>query len=245
MTARFPAGAADGPRYAIYFVPAPDSALYRFGSAMIGYDCISGLETPFSTSYGELPEDWRALTEEARKYGFHATLKAPFHLRGGASELELKAAFAAFAKHCTTVARFVPKVALLDGFVAIVPKGEEPAVTQLADDCVTAFEPFRAPLSSADLARRLQNTSLDDRQLAHLQRWGYPYVFDCFRFHMTLTGKLPANRQRDIAARLADGFGRACGETPIALDRLALMRQTLPTSRFVVLAHAAIGAAAD
>ena len=34
-----------GPRYAIYFVPPAEGALYRFGDfGVIGYDCYSGRE---------------------------------------------------------------------------------------------------------------------------------------------------------------------------------------------------------
>ena len=235
------ASVADARRYAIYFVPAAESALYRFGSATIGYDCISGQEVPPPASLGALPADWPALTEEARKYGFHATLKAPFRLREGASEQELLDAFAAFAERCHTAPAFDPQVAVLGGFVAIVPRGAEPALMQLADDCVVAFEAFRAPLSVEDWQRRLRNSDLDDRQKAHLQRWGYPYVFDQFRFHMTLTGRSPANRRSEIAQLLADGFRSACGSGRIAVDRIALVRQDSAASRFVVMAHAKIG----
>ena len=35
-----------GSRYAIYFVPAADQPLFRFGRAVLGYDCYTGEETP-------------------------------------------------------------------------------------------------------------------------------------------------------------------------------------------------------
>jgi hypothetical protein len=31
---------------------------------------------------------------------------------------------------------------------------------------------------------------LNQSQVANLDRWGYPYLFADFRFHMTLTGKV-------------------------------------------------------
>ena len=38
------------PRYAIYFVPAPDSDLYRFGAHALGYDAFSGDPLPFPSN---------------------------------------------------------------------------------------------------------------------------------------------------------------------------------------------------
>src|SRR6266436_2078374 len=74
------------PRYAIYFVPAPDTALYRFGAGALGYDCFTGADM---ATLDTLPVDagaWRELTREPRRYGFHATLKAPFRLAEGRTE---------------------------------------------------------------------------------------------------------------------------------------------------------------
>ena len=65
------------PRYAVYFVPAADSALYRFGSAVLQYDCYTGAAVLPPIELRNQADDWRNATEEPRRYGFHATLKAP------------------------------------------------------------------------------------------------------------------------------------------------------------------------
>jgi hypothetical protein len=70
----------EGSRYALYFIPPADSALYRFGSSVLGYDCYTGGTL---THPDELVRDaraWHSMVDEPRRYGFHATLKAPFHL---------------------------------------------------------------------------------------------------------------------------------------------------------------------
>ncbi|MEN3351695.1 MAG: hypothetical protein V7632_5330, partial [Bradyrhizobium sp.] len=77
---------ASHPRYAIYHAPAPDSVLHRFGSTMLGYDAASGDDLRFPD--GVTP-DWRELTQDPRKYGFHATLKAPISLADGKDEAGL------------------------------------------------------------------------------------------------------------------------------------------------------------
>jgi len=230
------------PRYAIYFVAAPDSDLHRFGSSVLGYDCYTGADLPRPAGLDIDDADWRALTEEPRRYGFHATLKAPFRLAPSRREDELAGAVHAFARAPREIARIAPDVRLLGAFTAIVPRAPVAALAALAAACTTEFDRFRAPLSAQERARR-DPSRLSERQVSHLDRWGYPYVFDDFRFHMTLTGPLPAERRDDVPARLRRSFAQAWGERPIAIDRIGLFKQDGPDARFRVVEHAALASA--
>jgi putative phosphonate metabolism protein len=223
-------------RYAIYFVAAPDADLHRFGSAVLGYDCYTGDELPFPDDLAVDHATWRTLTEEPRRYGFHATLKAPFRLAPARGEAELVDALRDFAASPQPVARFTPEVRLLGAFTAIVPRTPCAAVVELANRCTTAFDAFRAPMSPEERARRIA-AGLSEPEVRNLDRWGYPYVFDDFRFHMTLTGRLPPERRDDVLALLRHGFARRCGDGPIVVDRLGLFKQDGPRARFRVLAH--------
>jgi Protein of unknown function (DUF1045) len=89
---------------------------------------------------------------------------------------------------------------------------------------VTLFDAFRAPMSAAERARRVAS-GLSPGQLNHLDRWGYPYLFDEFRFHMTLTGRVRAGHRPAVLAGLRGAFARRCGDNPIRINRLALARQ--------------------
>jgi hypothetical protein len=229
------------PRYAIYFVPAADSALYRFGAAMLGYDCYTGNDVDFPGSLPMKTGAWRDLTGEPRRYGFHATLKAPFHLARDADEPALIDALPAFCRSVESVPAFVPIVASLAGFIAIVPAAADPAIDRLAADCVTAFDRFRVPISAQDRDRRV--VGLTERQAGNLDRWGYPFVFDDFRLHLTLSGRLGADRHAVVLAYLRDRFAAVWGARPVQVDRIALLRQDRPNGRFLVIRHAAIGAA--
>lgn len=224
-------------RYAIYFVPEPGSALYRFGAGIIGYDCYTGGAVPQPAG---LPEDWARLVEAPRIYGFHATLKAPFRLTPGQDEAGLLAALHGFAATREGAPEFDPQVASIDTFAAIVPRQPPPALGALADACVTAFDGFRAPLDEAEQVRRLA-TGLSRRQIELFGHWGYPYVFDQFRFHMTLTGPLPADRQPAIVAHLARSLVAVCNECRIRIDSLSLVRQDAGGAPFRVLARAPMG----
>ncbi len=230
------------PRYAIYFVPAADGALYRFGAGALGYDCYTGADVAFPDPLPVERCAWRDLTGEPRRYGFHATLKAPFHLAEQAAESELVDAFHAFSRSIESAPVFEPMVASLQGFIAIIPTAAEPAIDRLAADCVAAFDRFRAPSSEHDRNRRLDG--LSERQIGNLDRWGYPYVFDDFRLHLTLTGRLDADRHAVVLPYLRDRFAAACGTGPLPIDRIALLRQDRPDARFLVIRHAAIGPAA-
>jgi hypothetical protein len=61
------------PRYAIYFTPDPRSALWRFGSGVIGYDADAATDVPLQVPEGFDLAGWAAHTEEPRRYGLHAT----------------------------------------------------------------------------------------------------------------------------------------------------------------------------
>ena len=223
------------PRYAIYFVPPAESALYRFGAGLLGYDGYTGADVAPSGEAG-LPTDWAALTTAPRRYGFHATLKAPFHLADASAESALIDAVTAFGRAPREPIAVAPAVRALGDFIAIVPREPVPALDRLAADCVTCFDRFRAPPSAQDRARRL-TPGLSARERAHVERWGYPYVFDDFRFHMTLTGRVPPERQAEVLATLRRSFSAHHADGAIAIDRLGLFKQDDPRARFRVLFH--------
>jgi putative phosphonate metabolism protein len=219
------------PRYAIYYAPAQGSGLDRFGSTLLGYDAHAAADLPFPD--GIAAADWLELTEDPRKYGFHATLKAPMALAPGGHEDELFAACAVFAAKPRTLPVIKPVVDTIEGFIAIVPATLTAALQDLAADCVRDFDSFRAPLTEADRARR-SPSRLTPRQRDYLDQWGYPYVFEEFRFHMTLTGRLDDGRRPSILAMLRDRFGHI-GLKELSIDRIALFRQDTADRRFRVI----------
>lgn len=219
------------PRYALYFAPAADSALWRFGSGTLGYDALTGEDLPFAVPDGCDATDWPELTAEPRHYGFHATLKAPFELAEGRSEEGLRAFSRNYAAGLDGVTLPGLSVAALGSFVALIPSQPSDALQRFAFALVQAFEPFRAPLSEADMARRLKSP-LTPAQHAYLQAYGYPYVGDAFRFHMTLTGSLPPERVAPVRKSLEAAHAAAITAEPVRLDRFALFRQNSRDSRF-------------
>jgi putative phosphonate metabolism protein len=221
------------PRYAIYYAAERGSVLDRFGAQLLGYDAWAAEDLPFPDGITDTVRDWREMTSDPRKYGFHATLKAPFSLRPGKTEQQLVAACAAFARQPRTPAVFRPVVDSISAFIAVIAAERCDELERFAADCVTAFDGFRAPLTAQDRARRNPDR-LTQRQRDYLDRWGYPYVMEEFRFHMTLTGRLHEPRRSPVLRMLRERFGATAIDS-LAIDRIALFRQHTLEARFRII----------
>ena len=189
----------DFKRYAVHYAP-PSGPFADFASAWLGWDAVSGSALAHPDVPG-LPSQVEAITATPRKYGFHGTLKPPFRLAQGSDTERLKSDIADLAAHLGHVK--VPGLALqpIGSFLALVPDGDSPGLAALAAAVVSALDNHRAPPGAAELARR-RAAGLSLRQETFLTRWGYPYVMEEFRFHLTLTGKLPPTDLARVAAAL-------------------------------------------
>ena len=116
------------PRYAIYHVPPADAPLNRFGAALVGYDAFAPQDLAHPAEATAAFADWHELTADPRKYGFHATLKAPFLLKDGATEADLIESFDRFAATPRAIPVITPVVRAISSFIAVVPETPVPAL---------------------------------------------------------------------------------------------------------------------
>jgi 2'-5' RNA ligase len=222
-------------RYAVYVAPPPERALWRFGSDVIGRDAASGQQRPGFAAAGFDAEAWRDMTSEPRRYGFHATIKAPFRLAEDASLSDLSAALAALAHANRPFAAgplAVSALSLAEGaaFVALTPRAPSTEIAQLEERIVVGLDAFRAPLDESERARR-DPARLTERQRETFERWGYPHALAEFRLHFTLTNALvEADR---VVAALEREFERRVADPTLIVDALALFIQK-PDGEFVV-----------
>jgi putative phosphonate metabolism protein len=217
-------------RYAIYFAPDPDSRLWERGCRWLGRDAERDCALVQPAVPGWTPERLRALTNVARRYGWHATLKPPFLLRHGCDATILCERLASL---CERRARFdLPPLAVarLSRFLALRPTAESAALQALANACVVEFDDLRAPLEPSEAARR-RAAGLSPRQEALLQRYGYPYVLDEFRFHLTLTDSLDDAVGQQLLPWLSDHFADALCQS-IAVSGVCLFVQAEPGADF-------------
>jgi putative phosphonate metabolism protein len=222
-------------RYAIYYAPAAASALWDKASAWLGRDAYADAPRtrPAFPTLADLDLD--ALTADPRGYGFHATLKAPFELAADRSETELLAAVGAFAAGLSPFEVAIAPAAL-GRFLAFRLQTISPEMDALHGACVRELDGFRAPLSDLDLARR-RKAPLTVEQDERLVAWGYPYVFEDFRFHMTLTGQIRDEELRErVLGVLQDHFAPETG--PHLFDGVAVFKQADRDAPFTILERA-------
>lgn len=224
-------------RYALYFAPPTESDWWRFGVRWLGYDPASGEASKQVPPPGFSPAEFRALTEEPRRYGFHATLKPPMKLAATASRGQLIETLEAFCARRFSFTLPEMTVRRVGDFVACVPASVAERMNALARECVREFDELRAPPSPEEIARR-RAKGLTARQESYLLRWGYPYVLDEYRFHMTLTGPL-SEACAEAMVTAAQPLVRALG--PLACDALCWFEQAAPAESFRIAARVPLG----
>lgn len=220
-------------RAALYYAPPVDHPLSRCAAGWLGRDAWSGAHARAESSGGFDADTVEALTAEPRRYGFHATLKPPFRLAEGCSVDDLRSSLSSFCSERAPVLIPTLELSRIGAFFALTPGETDPADLQmLAADAVRCFDTFRAPPTPDEIARR-RPERLSPGQRENLAAWGYPYVFDEFRFHMTLTGPVPEPQRDPLEAVLRARFAAFIGR-PLAINMLCLFVEPVSPGDFVV-----------
>ncbi len=225
-------------RYGIYFAPAPGALLHELGSRWLGRDAITGESLDPELRANLTHDFWCHATLSPRRYGFHATLKPPFRLAESACFEDLQSALHKFAAaHSAFIA---PPLAVngLGRFLALTLMEPCEQFANLAADCVSEFDRFRAPATEEELAQRLHD-KLSLREREHVLRWGYPYVFDTWKFHMSLTGSLPAHHLPPLEQHLSERFC-AVSRQPLPVDAICIFHEPHPGAPFRIVERATL-----
>ncbi|MHA6264548.1 DUF1045 domain-containing protein [Arenibacterium sp. CAU 1754] len=207
-------------RYALYYAPPADAAWARFCIGWLGWDMETG-QSAQPPSLPALPVPLEDITDTPRKYGLHGTLKPPFRLAPGFDRNALEQACADLAAGLARVDMTGLDLARMGRFLALRPVGDETAMGNLAAACVRDLDRFRAPAPPKEVARRRQ-AKLSPEQDRNLMRWGYPYVMEQFRFHITLSGRLPKPVLDEVETVLSDLLVPQL-PSPFAVDDIALV----------------------
>ena len=203
-------------RYAIFHTPT--GAFADWGAAWLGWNSATG-QPVAHPDIGNL--DASTLTRRPRKYGLHATLKAPFRLHAGTDEASLRNAVDAFATQHRAVEISKLTLSYRNGFIALRPAEDSPALNQLATDAVQIFDPYRAALTQDEITRR-RKARLTPRQDKQMFDWGYPFVFVDFNFHITLTGRVAPKDSAPILSRLGQQVESVLN-APYSVGSISLM----------------------
>lgn len=221
-------------RYAVYYAPRPGAFATR-AAEWLGWSAETGQALP----QPQLPgiADPAAITREPRRYGFHGTLRAPFRLVEGQTALHAIEAVASLSQRLAPVDCEGLRLENLHGFLALTPLGCEAALLDLGAAVVEGTDALRAPLTEAERSRRRPG-SLSPRQRELLDRWGYPYVMEEFRFHLTLTDRLadPAPVAKALEAHFAPVLPR-----PFVIEDLCLFGEDQDGRFHLLHRHALTG----
>ncbi|QIE23897.1 hypothetical protein SBC1_17880 [Caballeronia sp. SBC1] len=221
-------------RIALYYAPPASSTWWRAGCEWLGRDAETGrlIETPGEPAIAALGQTVAALTGSPRRYGWHGTLVAPFHIAEGVTPQQVLSEAREWAGR---IAPFdAPLSAVEMGrFVALraARPDDDASIRQLAASALCAINSLRARPSAEDTERRLAS-GLSARQQKLLHEWGYPYVLDEFRFHMTLSDALDSASVRAAIVSLWQTRAETLG--PLPLHGAALFVQLHPAAPFTL-----------
>ena len=209
-------------RYAVYFCPAPDSDWGIAGAQWLGRCAITGKTSHQLEISGIGSELFRSLTSDPKRYGWHATLKAPFKL---VPEYEVGDLLLKLHQLAKSLKPFdLPKleVSSAGGFLSLRPQIASDELDAVAAMCVRDLQSFALPLTEEELTRR-RKAELTPEQDKLLVDWGYPWVLDEFNFHFSLTGSLDsidAKTEKKLIQAAKQHFGNL---SVCRFDRIALV----------------------
>ncbi len=176
-------------RYAIYYVPSENSELDLFGKCWLGWDPYKGEETTKS-DLSKLPsfKKFSSLVLTPKQYGFHGTIKAPFKLKNEYTYNDLENKVREISKQIHSFYFDQLIIEKLGNFIGLIPTNNL-KVNAVSNKFVEELDYLRDELSESEIKKRKPH-KLTSNQKQMLFKWGYPYVFDEFKFHLTLTSKL-------------------------------------------------------
>lgn len=221
-------------RVAIYYAPDRQSEAWQMGSGWLGRNAATGQLLHQPAVDGIAKEVLTDLTSHPRRYGWHATLKAPFQLAPGHTLSMLRTGVQQFCQGRKPFDLTDWDLSTMDGFLSLRPQYSPPELAQLAADCVQQLHCFAAPLGEAALARR-RLAPLSPEEDALLLAWGYPYVLQHFQFHFSLTGPL-CLLPEDLLPFLMLAAKTHFHEVPAErVDRLSIFIEPRPGDDFQLL----------
>lgn len=221
-------------RHAVYFCPAPDTNWGIAGAQWLGRCAVTGKKDQQLQLSGIDPELFSSLTSHPKRYGWHATLKAPFKLvpEHNVGDLLLKMHQLAKSLKPFDLPRL--GVSTTGGFLSLRPTEISLQLNDAAAMCVRDLQSFALPLTADELIRR-RKAELTPEQDKLLVEWGYPWVLDQFNFHFSLTGSLQSidvPKQKKLMQAAEQHFGNL---SVCRFDRIALVMEPEAGKDFEVI----------
>jgi hypothetical protein len=184
-------------RLAIYYTPDTDSPLAVAAAQWLGRDVLSSGQHLPKPALSLPPERHMEIIATPFHYGFHGTIKPPFRLADGVTVEQVGDRLHEFTRRFRQFILPPLTVTYTNDFFCLQPTAPCPDLSHLAAETVKTFDAFRRVPEAAELRRR-RSAGLTSQQKQLLRVWGYPYLMDEFRFHLTLTGKISDSLEKKI-----------------------------------------------
>lgn len=220
-------------RFGLYFIPGP-GPLRELATAWLGYDITHGRDVKRTPVLTSLVPNIDELTTIPRRYGLHATVKAPFRLAEGFDPDDLREAVASLCRTLQPIVISGLVLSEIDSFFCLLPRDGTVELAWLAGSAVRELDRFRAPLNEKERQQRLA-AELCRRERELLEQWGYPYVMEKFRFHLTLTGPIADNDRRRRLRPILEKHLAGALDRPLMVDTLCLVSEREPGARFEIV----------
>jgi hypothetical protein len=213
--------------FALYFVPPEDSALYQFGTEVLGYDI---------RHKRELESPWPEQVGGARDFGFHVTLCDALYFLNKAQVEGVQAEIQFLAQEFRSFD--LTELRLTSGFP------DENSLSILMDDPTGSLEALhhelvhrvyrRAAASNYSLGLAEPTRDQDIRRARlMIRRYQAPYILQRFRPHFTLLTNVPSEEQSKIYHEFEKIFSRRVPKT-IRVEELAIMSRPMPDAPWVI-----------
>jgi hypothetical protein len=214
----------DSYRYAVYFSGEPLGDFWRLGSQWLGR-CATGLPVDNLPSIlGLDPQVHQRMTTHPKRYGWHATLKAPFSLREEISFNDLDESMQKLANDLQIFQLPSLVVQKMKIFLALAPIESTQCCNVLkatASKCVTDLHPLTRPLNEGEIAYR-RSAGLNALEETMMLKWGYPFVHELFEFHFTLSNGLDQYEEEEVKSLMDAAFNWFPDQSNVTFDRISL-----------------------
>jgi hypothetical protein len=209
-------------KYAVYWVPKRTDALARFGAAWTGW-CADQGERRSASPLGDLSINIGAVTNGVRRHGFHAVIKAPFSLAAGRSRFSVEHFLGCLAEDAVSFQLPRLRLAVVDGYVALVPSQASQALDELVSRVGEAFAPLEAatPINGSDKTPDVANAPCATGRKMSGPVLMFP-TSAVHRFHLPLTDRLNTATALELIEKLQQVLEPMLRE-PRQIRDLALM----------------------
>ena len=181
-------------RFALYYAPQSGTHLAEAASKWLGRDNVS-LDCNQLKPLKLDSQRFQELIRVPYHYGFHGTLKPPFSIRESVSQKQILDELKTFCSRRKPFIIDALEIAWIGKFLCLRPVRPVAQLDMLAGDTVQEFDRFRIQMGQGELDKR-RSKDLTPAQENLLLQWGYPYVFEEFRFHLTLSSNVEIPEER-------------------------------------------------